>query len=141
MKKLITIIMAVALVFPAVAGAVTCVSEVYTLFIDADLYNRTYAAGFNYDSMVFDLIIMSDGKTAYYNKQKWVDGYRTTTDVVECVFSSDGETFKLTFPDRSVMDGYYDPDGSSLWLNLGQRTYFRFYPARRYDISIDYKKQ
>ena len=141
MKKLITIILILAMILPAAAIASTCVSDVYTLFIDADMYNRLYKSGFDFDSMVFDLIVMSDGKTAYYSKQTWKNGMRTTTDVVECRITSDSSSFTLSFPDGSTLSGYYDPDQNGVWINLGGTAYFRFSSVHRYDVSEDYTKK
>lgn len=140
MKRLITIILILALILPATAIATNCVSDVYTLFIDADMYNRLYKSNFDFDSMVFDFIVMSDGKTAYYSKQTWTNGIRTTTDVVECSIVSDSSTFTISFPDGSSFAGYYDPDQNGVWIDLGG-AYFRFAPVHRYDVSEDYNKK
>lgn len=141
MKKLLTMILALALILPVAASAATHVSEVYTLFIDAYTLNREYQAGFDFDSMIFDLIVLSDGKTAYYNKQTWTDGIRTATEIVECGFSSDGDDFVIHFPNGDEFKGYFDPDGNGAWVNLGGTTYFRFSPAAHYDPVGDYTKK
>ncbi len=142
MKKLITIFLILALVLPAAASAVNHVTGVYTLFIDADTYNKIYGAGFDFDSAIFELIVMSDGKTAYYSRQMWTDGIRTSTDVIECSISFGSETSDpicLSFPNGQVFDGYMDPAGNGLWLTLGGKSYFRFNHVPVYDISVDYK--
>lgn len=141
MKKLLTLILAVTLILPAASSASVCVSNVYTLFIDADTYNRQYGAGFNFDSAIFDLVILSEGKTAYYCKQMWQNGVRTSTDYIECIFTSSGNTFTLTFKDGTVFDGYFDPDQNSVWICFGQNTYFRFSSVHRYDAVDDINKK
>ena len=142
MRKLIAIILTIAVLLPVSALSVNCVSEVYTLFIDADSYNRSFNAGFDFDSMVFDFIIMSDKKTAYYSKQTWTNGIRTTTDVLECVlaYTDTGEKFIIKFPTGEVLDAYYDPEGNGIWIALGKNAYFRFLPVQHYDVSKDYRK-
>lgn len=141
MKKLITIVLILALILPAAAIASNCVSDVYTLFIDADMYNRLYNSNFDFDSAVFDLIVMSDGKTAYYSKQMWSNGIRTTTDVVECRITSDSTSLTITFPDGSSFAGYYDDDQNGVWINLGGKAYFRFAPVHRYDVTEDFTQK
>ena len=140
MKKLITIILILVLALPAAALAINHVSGVYTLFIDADTYNRKYSAGFDFDSAVFELIIMSDGKTAYYSRQMWKSGVRKSTDVIECeiIYGEVPDQFYLSFPDNSSFDGYFDPDGNDLWLSLGGKSHFRFSAVPAYDIITDY---
>ena len=143
MKKLITIILILALLLPAAASAVTCVAGVYTLFIDADTYNREFNAGFDFDSAVFELVIMSDYKTAYYSRQRWTNGVRDTTDVIECSISFGSEMsdpIYLSIPGSLAFEGYMDPDGNGLWLTLGGKSYFRFNKVPVYDISVDYKQ-
>jgi len=140
MKKLTTLLLVLAMILPASSYAVTCVSEAYTLFIDADMYNKQYNAGFDFDSAIFDLIFMSDGKTVYYCRQMWKQGRHSSTDYIECVFSSGNDSFTITFPDGSSFNGYFDPDQNGVWLSLGGKSYFRFLPVARYNIDEDYKK-
>lgn len=141
MKKLIIIILILAMFLPEAASAGTHVDNVYTLYIDAYMYNRTYGSNFDFDSMIFDLIITTDGRTAYYCKQTWKNGIRTTTDMMECKITSNSDTFLLTFPTGEEMDGYYDPEGNGVWMNLGGKTYFRFVTIPSYDITKDYHKE
>jgi len=140
MKKLIVIILVLVLILPSAASASLHVSDAYTLFIDGDMYKKVYNKNLGYEAVIFNLIIMSDNRTAYYSKQKWENGSYTSTGIVECGFSSDAETFVLSFPNGQTMDGYYDKE-NGVWLNLGQNTYFRFRPAQRYDILSDYIKK
>ena len=138
MKKLLAILLIFVLAMPAAASAVTHVSDVYVLFIDADMLNRLYNSGFAFDSMFIEFIVMSDNKTAYYSKQTWTYGERTTTDVVECTLvHGDSMSFTINFPDGSKFPAYYD--SGSVCINLGGTSYFRFYSVNRFDISKDYE--
>ena len=140
MKKLITIILILAMLLPAAASAASYVYDVYNHFIDGNYYNRTFGSGFDFDSMLFELIVMSDERTAYWSKQSWTDGIRSATDVIECKFSSNGSTFTISFPDGTEFDGFYDQDGNGVWVCLGSNTYFRFSPVHSYDAVEDYKR-
>ena len=140
MKKLIAITMIMILLVPVAASAVTCVAGVYTLFIDADTYNREFGTNFDFDSAVFELVIMSDYKTAYYSRQRWTNGVRDTTDVIECgiIFGEESDPFYLSIPNNPAFDGYWDPDGNGLWLSLGGKSHFKFNAVPVFDISVDY---
>ena len=140
MKKLITVILILTLILPATAayGADLYVSSKYSTFVDAELYNAFFNAGFNFDSQLIDLIIMSDFKTAYYSKEEWANGQRITTGMVKCDYAATSGKFTITFPNGEVFDGYYDDNGEDVWLNLGG-AYFRLCPVHYFDISKDFK--
>ena len=138
MKKLIAIILILALLVPAVSSADLSVLSCYSLFIDAEAYNSFFNAGWDYDSMWVSVVIMSDGKTAYYQKEEWTDGERITTGLTKCAYSVNSGKFTLSFSNGEVLSGYYDENDEDMWLNLGG-AYFRLCPVHYFYITKDFK--
>lgn len=138
MKKLIAIILIMAFVVPVAAYADLYVMGCYSLFIDAYAYNSLFNAGFEYDSMWINLIIMSDGKTAYYQKEQWQNGERITTGLTKCDYSVKSGKFTLSFKTGEKFDGYFDEDDDCVWLNLGG-AYFRLGAVHYFEITKDFK--
>ena len=138
MKKLIAIILILALLVPAVSSADLSVLSCYSLFIDAEAYNSFFNAGWDYDSMWVSVVIMSDGKTAYYQKEEWTDGERITTGLTKCAYSVNSGKFTLSFSNGEVLSGYYDENDEDMWLNLGG-AYFRLGSVHYFLITKDFK--
>ena len=140
MKKLIALILILALAVPAIASADLSVLFCYSLFIDAELYNSVFNAGFDYDSMWISVLIMSDGQTAYYQKEEWKNGERITTGLVKGDYSVKSEKFTISFKNGETFDGYFADDDECIWLNLGG-AYFRLGEVHYFDISKDFRSK
>lgn len=140
MKKLFAILIALAILVPVVACASNLyVDRRYTLFIDGNLYNAFFSAGFDFETQIIDIYFLSDYKSAYYCKQEWKkDSGYTSTGMVDCTFSYKSGKFYLTFPDGSYFEGYDDENEEDLWLNLGGGT-FKFILDHSFDIQKDWK--
>lgn len=141
MKRLITIILIMALVMPAVASAKLSILGCYSLFIDADLYNSFFNADWGYESMWISVLIMSDGNTAYYQKEEWSNDEHITTGLTKCSYSVKSGKFTLSFKNGEILSGYYDDETDDMWLKFGGTggAYFRLSPVHYFDLSADFK--
>lgn len=141
MKRLIAFILIMTLAVPAAALAELSVLSCYSLFIDADMYNSFFNAGFDYESMWLSVVIMSDGQTAYYQKEEWSNGERITTGLTKCDYSVKSGKFTLSFKNGEVFSGYYDDESDDMWLRLGGSggAYFRLSPVHYFNIATDFK--
>ena len=138
MKKIFALFLAALLLFSVPASAAKHLDQCYVCFYDAYTYNRVIGASLNFDTLIFELFFNSDD-TVYYVKKQWKDGLMTDTGMVDAVYDESGANFTLTMPDNTRFKGYFDTNGSDLWLDFGAG-YFRFRPVEPLDLFNDWVK-
>ena len=134
MKRFICLLF-VLFLLPVVSFADPGVVLCYRMNHYAAAYNEDHPGYFNYDTMIVDLYLMDDFKTAYYSKTVWSDGNIETTGFVKCTTSrtADGKYF-LSFPNGEIMQFYYDD--SKLWLQMDNGIY-HLLECERFNIQED----
>lgn len=140
MKRFVILILIIALVLPAAS----CFADremllaQYVLYIDGDFYNSFFNAGFDYDTLVYEVYFLSDFSGCYIHKQEWKDGWRKDYGIVKTSYIKDGDGFKLVYEDGSSTPGKWDENDEDLWLDLNGG-WFRFVPVHSFDIQKDWK--
>lgn len=140
MKKLLTVVLILSILLPATV----CFAEremllaQYVLYIDGNFYNSFFNAGFDYDTLVFNVYFLSDFSGCYIHKQEWENGWRKDYSVVKTSYIKDGDGFKLVYEDGSFHSGKWDENGDDMWLDLNGG-WFRLVPVHSFDIQKDFK--
>ena len=134
MKKLFCLLL-VLFLLPVVSLADPGVVLCYRMNHYAAAYNEDHPGYFAYDSMIVDLYLMDDFKTAYYSKTIWSSGSIETTGLVKCTTArtADGK-YLLSFPNGETMQFYYED--SKLWLQMDNGIY-HLLECERFNIQED----
>ena len=135
MKKLFCLLF-LLLFLPLSSSADPGVVLCYRMNHYAAAYNENHPGYFPYDTMIVDVYLMDDFKTAYYTKTEWIDGKIETTGFVKCIVSKgENNNYVLTFPNNEKMYFDYDENGD-FWLTMEYGTY-RLYECERFEIKTD----
>ena len=137
MKRLLCLFLLLCLV-PVSCMADPGVTLCYRMNHYASAYNEDHPGYFSYDTMMIDVFIMDDFKTAYYMKTTWADGDVDTTGYVKCTFEKGPDSkYVLSFPNGEVMHFYYD-DESRFWLEMDGGA-FHLLRCEQFDLKNDLK--
>ena len=142
MKKLITLILILALALPAIALADDPfrITKHYSLHIDTYAGDAMTAKGgkvFDFDSETYDLYLASDGTTGYLISTTCTAGLFINSGMAKVsVVDLNGQMFLLDDAGnhRNIM---YDEDGD-LWIDMGFH-YFRMQLVDHVSIYEDMK--
>ena len=134
MKRFVCLLFVLILI-PVVSLAGTGVVLCYRMNHYAAAYNEDHPGYFAYDSMIIDLYLMDDFKTAYYSKTVWSGDAVESTGFVKCTVSDTSDKkHLLSFPNGETMLFYYDE--GELWLQMENGTY-HLLKCERFDIQQD----
>jgi hypothetical protein len=138
MKRFFCILFVLVLL-PVISFADPGVVLCYRMNHYAAAYNEDHPGYFDYDTMMVDLYMMDDFKTAYYMKTVWTDGKIDTTGFVHCTIQKSDGKYSLIFDDGSCFYFYYD-DASNLWLEMNGGS-FHLLECERFNIKTDFKSE
>ena len=138
MKRIFALFLAAMLFFSVSASAAGHLDQCYVCFYDAYTYNRALGSSISFDTLFFEIFFNSDD-SVYYVKKQWKDGRMTDTGMVDAVYAESGANFTLTMPDGTQFPGYFDNNGTDLWLDFGAG-YFRFHSVEPLDLFNDWVK-
>lgn len=139
MKRFLSLLLVLS-ILPVAALADPGVVLCYRMNHYAAAFNEDHPGYFDYDTMIIDLYLMDDFKTAYYSKTIWANGKIDTTGFVRCTVTSAGDgKHVLSFPNQETMIFYYDED-SRLWLQMENGS-FHLLECERFDIKNDLKSE
>lgn len=136
MKKIIALVMSVMLLLISTcAGANAFFYDRQTLILDGASYNEFANTGFDFDTLIMDIILMSD-KTFWYQKTEMLNDKVSSTGWIHGdVVSKKGE-FTFIFPNGETFGGYYEDD--DLWLEQSGH-YFRMHPVEGMELTKEFK--
>lgn len=143
MKKLITIIMILALTLPALALAddPMYIDKHYSLFINS--HDGQFVSGkggriFTFDSYTADLFLSSDGKTGYLIETTYVDGIFLNNGMSKVSLVEIGNKTALVYENGDNIEIERDENGRDLWMKMS-RGFFRMRLVDPVDASEDWR--
>ena len=140
MKKLIALLLILALALPALAMAEDPfrITQHYSLHIDSYAGDAMPAKGgsvFDFDSETYDLYLASDGETGYLITTTCKAGYFLNSGMSKVsVIDLDGQKFLLDSAGNHI-DIMYDENGE-LWIDLGLH-YYRMHLVDHFSLYYD----
>jgi len=142
MKKLITMILILALALPALALAEDeyYITDHYALHINDHSGNSTAVNGgrmFDFDSMTVDLFITSEQGTAYLITTTCTSGVFLSSGVQKVRIVTIGDQSLIVNDSGDSMSLDWDEDGD-LWIDFGL-SYFRMQHVKNMDAYNDRK--
>ena len=142
MKKLLTIILAVALILPAAALADDpYIVRHYTLHIDGVRANSSSGKGgsavFDFDSFTADLYLTADLEHGYYMETTSASGIFLNSGMTQVRLVEVGGNLYLADGAGNNRPAKYDEAGD-LWINYG-RGFYRFQLVEPFSVYSDWK--
>ena len=145
MKKLITIILILALALPALALAESegplYVEKHYSLHIDSHDNGFNYGNGsrlFTFDSYTLDLYLMSDQKNGYLMETTCIDGIFLSSGTMEVKLVDFNGALRIVYSGGNYLTAEWDENGEDLWVTL-DRGAFRMHPVAKAHYSNDWR--
>ena len=145
MRKLITIILILALAMPALAMAESKgpldVEKRYSLHIDSHDNGFNYGNGsrlFTFDSYTLDLYLMTDQKTGYLMETTCIDGIFLSSGTMEVKLVDFNGALRIVYSGGNYLTAEWDENGEDLWVTL-DRGAFRMQPVAKAHYSNDWR--
>ena len=143
MKKLLTLILILALALPALAIAddPLYIDKHYSLFINS--HDGQFVSGkggriFTFDSYTLDLYLCSDQKTGYLIETTYVDGIFLNSGMSKVSLVDIGNKTMLVYENGDNMEIERDENGRDLWIKMS-RGLFRMVLIDPIDASADWR--
>lgn len=138
MKKLITIVLILAMLLPAAACSESLrVVRHYSLLIDSATTASNSGNMFDFDSLTVDLFITSDENLCYYIETTCIAGIFVSGGAVACRMIERGDTMMLVDESGNSRPIRKDESSGDLWIDIG-RGFFRMRLVEPFDIYSDW---
>jgi len=140
MKKLITLILILAMILPAAALADDPfrIVQHYSLHIDSYAGSAMPPKGgtiFDFDSETYDLYLASDGETGFLISTTCTSGYFINSGMSKVsIVTLNGQTFLLDSAGNHT-NIMYDENGE-LWIDMGLH-YYRMHLVENFNMYYD----
>ena len=146
MKKLITLLLILAMALPAAALSESdgplYVEKHLSLFIDSHDNGFNYGNGsgrlFTFDSYTLDLYMLSDQKTGYLMETTCIDGIFLSSGTQEVKLAEINGKLRIVYTGGNYFNAEWDENGEDLWITL-DRGSFRMQPAKKAHYSNDWR--
>ena len=146
MKKLITLLLILALALPASTLAESegplYVEKHYSLHIDSHDNGFNYGNGsgrlFTFDSYTLDLYLMSDQKNGYLMETTCIDGIFLSSGTQEVKLVDFNGQLRIVYAGGNYFNAEWDENGEDLWITL-ERGDFRMQPVAKAHYSNDWR--
>ena len=142
MKRLITIILILAMIVPAAAVAdAVYIARHYAIHIDAtapSLMTPTGGRLFDYDSFTMDLYLANDLENGYMFQTQYASGIFLNSGMIQCKIATIQDKKYLvngSGDNYPIMD---DDETGDLWIDFG-RGFFRMHLVDTFSAGTDWK--
>ncbi|MBQ1789367.1 MAG: hypothetical protein II008_04250 [Oscillospiraceae bacterium] len=145
MKKLLSLLLILALALPALALAESSeplyVNKHYAMHLDS--HENGFASGkggriFTFDSYTLDLYLMTDQKTGYLLETTCIDGVFLSSGTMEVKMVDFNGTLRIIYSGGNYLTAEWDENGEDLWITLDRGT-FRMRPIEIINASNDWR--
>jgi len=145
MKKLLAVILILALLLPAAAALADTNSfyivKHYTLNINGNSGQLVAGKGgkvFEFDSFTVDLYLDAEGKNGYYMETTCMDGLFLSNGTYSCRVADTMHGPRLVLSSGENLAIEFDDENDSVWLQFA-RGWFRLQLAPSFDMYSDWK--
>lgn len=142
MKKLVTIILILALLLPAASLADDlCIARHYTIHIDGTspaLRTQYGSRLFDYDSFTMDLFLTNDLVNGYMFQTQYTSGIFLNSGMIQCKIATVMDQKYLVNGSGDNFPIMEDDESDDLWINFG-RGYFRMHLVDIFNSGTDWK--